>query len=260
MHFDMFLLPDLHAGWCGHARGGWSNGPRLRLADFLGLSSSCPYALPIAELGTAFPEEGVPYILDEVREVLRRLRPRQRHDLLGVQSDLVGRERCRSRAVSDVRRGSSPTRRVGRTCSRLVFIWFAVMAAILSFGVGKWDPDARRCDGSSCSVLRVHGRHLRDRTRIPAASAARADLRGVHRAGPCCSSTTSGSSCRRAGDEMKDPQRDVPFTVIRSAIASVLLYGVPILAIVLVLPQQITASAASSTRSSPCSPSTAASG
>ena len=44
-----------------------------------------------------------------------------------------------------------------------------------------------------------------------------------------------------AGDEMKDPQKDVPFTVMRAAIASVLLYGVPILAILMVLPsRQIT--------------------
>jgi glutamate:GABA antiporter len=39
-----------------------------------------------------------------------------------------------------------------------------------------------------------------------------------------------------AGEEMKDPQRDVPFTVLRSALGAVLLYGVPILAILLVLP------------------------
>jgi len=44
-----------------------------------------------------------------------------------------------------------------------------------------------------------------------------------------------------AGDEMKNPQRDVPFTVLRSAIAAVALYGVPILAILMVLPaDQIT--------------------
>src|SRR4029079_3607279 len=44
-----------------------------------------------------------------------------------------------------------------------------------------------------------------------------------------------------AGDEMKDPQRDVPFTVMRATIASVLLYGIPILAILMVLPaDQIT--------------------
>jgi amino acid transporter len=35
---------------------------------------------------------------------------------------------------------------------------------------------------------------------------------------------------------MKDPQRDVPYTVIRSAFGAMALYGVPILAILLVLP------------------------
>ncbi len=39
-----------------------------------------------------------------------------------------------------------------------------------------------------------------------------------------------------AGEEMENPQRDVPFTVLRAFIASVLLYGGPILAILLVLP------------------------
>ncbi len=39
-----------------------------------------------------------------------------------------------------------------------------------------------------------------------------------------------------AGDEMKDPQKDVPFTVIRSAGMAVLLCGAPILAILLILP------------------------
>ena len=35
---------------------------------------------------------------------------------------------------------------------------------------------------------------------------------------------------------MKDPQKDVPFTVLRAAVTSVVLYGVPILAIIMVLP------------------------
>ena len=39
-----------------------------------------------------------------------------------------------------------------------------------------------------------------------------------------------------AGEEMKDPQKDVPFTVFRSAVGTILLYGGPILAILLVLP------------------------
>ena len=44
-----------------------------------------------------------------------------------------------------------------------------------------------------------------------------------------------------AGDEMKNPQKDVPFTVLRAAIIAILLYGLPILAVIAVLPKdQIT--------------------
>jgi amino acid transporter len=39
-----------------------------------------------------------------------------------------------------------------------------------------------------------------------------------------------------AGDEMKDSQRDVPYSILRSAVAAILLYGIPILGILMVLP------------------------
>jgi amino acid transporter len=41
-----------------------------------------------------------------------------------------------------------------------------------------------------------------------------------------------------AAEEMEDPQRDVPVAVVRSAITGVLLYAIPILAIIVVLPVQ----------------------
>ena len=41
-----------------------------------------------------------------------------------------------------------------------------------------------------------------------------------------------------AGDEMKDAQKDVPFTVLRAAITAILLYGLPILAVIAVLPKE----------------------
>jgi amino acid transporter len=39
-----------------------------------------------------------------------------------------------------------------------------------------------------------------------------------------------------AAEEMENPQRDVPVAVVRSAITGVLLYAIPIFAIILVLP------------------------
>ncbi len=44
-----------------------------------------------------------------------------------------------------------------------------------------------------------------------------------------------------AGDEMEDPQKDVPVTVLRAFVTAVIMYGLPILAILCVLPiDQIT--------------------
>ena len=39
-----------------------------------------------------------------------------------------------------------------------------------------------------------------------------------------------------AGEEMTNPQRDVPFGIARSAVASVVLYALPVLGILIVLP------------------------
>jgi amino acid transporter len=41
-----------------------------------------------------------------------------------------------------------------------------------------------------------------------------------------------------AGDEITDPQKDVPYAIFRSAILSMLRYGLPILGILLVLPTE----------------------
>src|SRR5207244_3783284 len=40
-----------------------------------------------------------------------------------------------------------------------------------------------------------------------------------------------------AGEEMKSPQRDVPVTIAGAAVLTILLYGLPSLAILLVLPR-----------------------
>ena len=39
-----------------------------------------------------------------------------------------------------------------------------------------------------------------------------------------------------AGDEMKNPKKDVPFSIFRSAIVAILMYAIPILCIIVILP------------------------
>ncbi|MDQ1741611.1 MAG: glutamate:GABA antiporter, partial [Pseudonocardiales bacterium] len=122
----------------------------------------------------------------------------------------------------------------------IAFIWFAVWAAILSFGVGKWIPTIG-------AWVRIGVLGLFTLTVILYG----AD-HGVHGVGAGDFKPTWGIFIaavpvlffnyvgfelpNAAGDEMKDPQKDVPFTVVRAAIGTFVLYGAPILAILLVLP------------------------
>ena len=69
----------------------------------------------------------------------------------------------------------------------LIYIWFSVWSAILSFGIGKWIPTL----GAWCRMLaarRLHDRrdHLRHLERAQPAGGRRllADLRALHRARP----------------------------------------------------------------------------
>ncbi|MEI6688889.1 MAG: APC family permease [Thermoleophilia bacterium] len=122
----------------------------------------------------------------------------------------------------------------------LVYIWFSVWSAILSFGVGKWIPTI----GAFCRIAviglfsittviyaveyGVHFPAVGDFTPSWGAFVALVPLLFFNFVGFELPSA--------AGDEMKNPQKDVPFTVIRALIVSILLYGLPVLAIISVVP------------------------
>src|SRR5262249_52763368 len=110
----------------------------------------------------------------------------------------------------------------------LIFIWFAVVAAILSFGIGKWIPTVGAWGrilvlGFFTFSAIIHAIEL-----------------GVHGFGPSPFGHSYAAFIalvpvlffnyvgfelpNAAGDEMKDPQRDVPFTVARSAVGAIVLY------------------------------------
>jgi amino acid transporter len=134
---------------------------------------------------------------------------------------------------------------VGQYIFSFIFIWFGVWAAILSFGIGKWIPTLgawARIGLLSFFTLSVIVYAFDNGLHTPAAgdfSPSYALFIGLV---PLLFFNFVGFELpNAAGDEMKDPQKDVPYTVLRSAVAAVLLYGVPILAIILVLPSdQIT--------------------
>jgi amino acid transporter len=123
----------------------------------------------------------------------------------------------------------------------LIFIWIAIVAAIVSFRVGKWVPTVGAfvrivvLGFFAISVIIyaiVHGVH----NTFGAGKFAPSYAIFIAAVPVLFFNYVGFELPNAAGEEMKDPQRDVPFAVMRSALGTVLLYGLPILAILLLLP------------------------
>jgi len=205
---------------------------------FLALFFFVPYALLISELGSTFTEEGGCYVW--TRLAFGRFAGAVTVVMYWLSNPVwMGGTLCITAvATFDAFLGHLGT--VAEYVFSVLFIWFGVCAAILSFGIGKWIPTfgawARMALLSlfTLSVILYALRH------------------GVHPPPPARYVPTYATFIAlvpvlffnfvgfelpsAAGDEMENAQRDVPFTVIRSALWAVLLYGVPILSIILVLP------------------------
>ena len=216
----------------------------------LGLVFFVPYALLTSELGTAFPEEGGPYIWTRLafgRKVasINALiywvsNPIWVGGSLGilalttVQSFFNNGNALPGPALL----GSAS---LGDILFVLAFIWFTVIAAILSFDIGKWIPTI----GAFTRII-VLGLFVLTVVLYAAENGVSGfgvgDF-GVSYLGfiglvPILFFNYVGFELpSAAGEEMKDPKKDVPFAVFRSAIGTVLLYGGPILAILLILPK-----------------------
>jgi glutamate:GABA antiporter len=122
----------------------------------------------------------------------------------------------------------------------VAFIWFTIGAAIVSLRYGKWVP-----------TLGAWARGV-VLTFFVVSVAVYAARHGVHGFGghaflptyavfiavvPVLFFNYAGLEVpTAAGEEMTNPQRDVPFSVLWSGTATVLAYGIPILAILIVLP------------------------
>jgi amino acid transporter len=217
----------------------------------LGVVFFVPYALLTSELGTAFPEEGGPYIWTRlafgrrvaafnaliywvsnpiwVGGTLGILALTTFQEFFNDNNSLFGPALLGSASLGDI-------------LFVLAFIWFTVIAAILSFDVGKWIPTIG-------AIVRMTVLGLF--TFSVVLYAAKNGVGGGFGAGDFAPSYLGFIGLvpvlffnyvgfelpSAAGEEMKDPQRDVPYGVFRSAVGAVILYGGPILAILLVLPK-----------------------
>jgi amino acid transporter len=210
---------------------------------FLGLFFFLPYAFLTAELGAAFHEEGGAYMW--TRLAFGRFVGAINSVIYWIANPIWLGGTLTITAVTVFSDFFTPLNGVWKYGFALIFIWFAVWAAILSFGIGKWIPTIGawgRVIVLSFFTLSVIIFAIKHGVHGFGAGDFKPSWTIFIAATPLLFFNYVGFELpNAAGDEMKNPQRDVPFTVLRSAGAAFLLYGAPILAILLVLPtSQIT--------------------
>jgi amino acid transporter len=201
-----------------------------------------PYALLMAEVGSAFTQEGGPY--EWVKLAFGRVHAAIAAVLYWVTNPLwvggslafIATDAWRANVFS-VGHGNA-----GDYIFKFLFIWISIGVAIVSLRKGKWIPNF----GALMRVVvlgfftitvilyafkhGVHGPPLKDLKPTGAVFLALVPLLLFNYVG---FELQNG-----AAEEMTDPQRDVPISVVRSAVAGVLLYAIPIAGIIIVLPSK----------------------
>ncbi len=207
---------------------------------FLAIFFFVPYGLLTAELGAAFTEEGGAYIW--TRMAWGRLIAGVNAIFYWFSNPVWIGATLALLTIAAIQNyiwhfddGSIWFYLVG-----IVYIWFSVWSAILSFGVGKWIPTI----GAFCRIVVIglfsvttviYG--IQNGLHFPAAGEFSPTWGAFIALVPLLFFNFVGFELpSAAGDEMKNPQKDVPFTVLRAIIVSILLYGLPVLAIICVVP------------------------
>lgn len=200
-----------------------------------------PSALLTAELGAAFPEEGGPYIWTS--RAFGRLAGAVNNFLYWITNPVwlggtlaVSAVTAFTTFFNDGKDLSTPA----FYAFTLVFVWVGVLAAILSFDVGKWIPTLGAWSrfvllGLFTVTVVIYGiKHGLHGFGLGDFSPTYAGFVGLV---PVLMFNYVGFELpNTAGDEMTNAQKDVPFAIFRSAALAVLLYALPILGILLVLP------------------------
>jgi glutamate:GABA antiporter len=200
-----------------------------------------PQALLFAELGTAFPQEGGPYLW--TRLAFGHLAGAVNNFLYWITNPVWIGGSLTASCIGGVEIFFNHGNSLSTTMTyvvALVFVWLTIVSAIASFRFGKWLPTA----GAFARFI-VLGLF----TITVAIYAAK---HGVHGLGAGSYKPTASGFVlltglllfgyvgfelpSSAGEEMVNPQRDVPFSIFRSAIGSVILYALPVLGILIVLP------------------------
>src|SRR5262249_29683824 len=218
-----------------------SNGPQgFFWLVFLAIFFVLPYALALAEIGSSFTEEGGPYAWMKLAwgRLVAGLGPVlywvTNPFWVGGSLAFIATDAWRAN-VSGLGHGTW-----GDYLFKLAFIWISIGVAIVSLRYGKWIPNVgaflRFFTLGFVSITVVvygieHGFHGFSGGD---ASPTLAVFIGLV---PVLLFNYVGFELQNgAAEEMKNPARDVPVSVVLSGILGVLSYVIPILGILLVLP------------------------
>jgi glutamate:GABA antiporter len=203
-----------------------------------------PYMLLISEVGSAFTQEGGPY--EWTKMAFGRLHGGIAAILYWVTNPLwVGG----SLALTAVTAWSTNVTGVRTTSAGgytfcIVFIWLSIGVAIISLRYGKWIPNLGAILrgvvlGFFSLTMIIYGAKHGFSSFQGHFSPTKAVFFGLV---PVLLFNYVGFELQNgAAEEMDNPQRDVPISILRSGITGVLMYVVPVFCILLVLPlKQVT--------------------
>jgi glutamate:GABA antiporter len=203
-----------------------------------------PYGMLVAELGSTFPVEGGPYAW--TRMALGRLPGSIAAVLYWLSNPIWVGGTLAATAIATLDAFVFTKHPLGTAAEILVglaFVWVCVGLAIIALRIGKWGPNM----GTIVKILAVgiftvlfiaflvqHGR--------PVGTVHAGDLKpsvtgflGV--VGVLIFLWVGFELSSGAGEEMRNPKRDVPVMVLQSGAIGAVLYGLVLLGIMLVIPK-----------------------
>jgi glutamate:GABA antiporter len=202
-----------------------------------------PYGMLTAELGSAFPVEGGPY--EWARLAFGRCAGSVTAILYWLSNPTWIGGTLTASTIAALN-GLVLHKQLGTIAEIIVglaFVWVTVGIAIIAFRIGKWGPNI----GTFVKIAVValftimfiaflvqHGR--------PAGASSAADLKPslsgfVTVIGLMVFLWVGFELANGAGEEMRNPQRDVPKMILRSGVICAIVYGAVIIGIVLVIPK-----------------------
>ena len=223
-----------------------SNGPEGFLwLVVLALVFVAPYMLLMAEVGSAFTQEGGPY--EWTKMAFGRVHGAIASILYWITNPLWvgGSLAFVAHDAWSANVFKIGTASVGDFAFKLIFIWISIGVAIISLRYGKQIPNLGAVlryvvlGFFSITVVIYGFKHGAAGFQWGHVSPTRAVFFGLV---PVLLFNYVGFELQNgAAEEMDNPQRDVPISILRSGITGVLMYMIPIFCILLVLPaKQVT--------------------